>query len=121
MFKGWKMMALLGLWLASSVWSAQPVLIDVRTAAEFEAGHVEGAHWVEYQQIAAGVQAMDLDKDEPIYLYCRSGNRANMAERSLRHLGYQQVINLGSQAQAEAWQQSKSNRAESVPLQGSSH
>jgi phage shock protein E len=38
----------------------------------------------------------DINKDEKIYLYCRSGNRSGKATKILEDAGYINVINAGS-------------------------
>jgi phage shock protein E len=75
--------------------ASEAVWIDVRTAEEFEAGHVPPAINIPYEQIAAEVAELGLAYDQPIYLYCRSGRRAGIALQSLQELGYQQVVNVG--------------------------
>jgi len=49
------------------------VLVDVRTAEEFDDEHAAGAVNVSLQQIQAGDYG-NLPKDKTIYVYCRSGN-----------------------------------------------
>lgn len=71
------------------------VWIDVRTAEEFAAGHVPGAINIPHERIASGITRLELDKNQPIYLYCRSGRRAGIAMDDLRELGYRQVENIG--------------------------
>ena len=70
-----------------------PVIIDVRSEAEWETGHYAGAIHIEWQQILSGVNALTLDKAQPIILYCRSGNRAGKAQQLLKDVGYSHVIN----------------------------
>lgn len=82
--------------------SAKEWLIDVRTTEEFSVEHVPGARNIEYQRIVPEVSKLGISKKEPIQLYCRSGRRAEAARQALLQNGYQQVINLGSFAAAEA-------------------
>ena len=49
------------------------VLVDVRTAEEFDDEHAAGAVNVSLQQIQADDYG-NLPKDKTIYVYCRSGN-----------------------------------------------
>lgn len=70
------------------------VVIDVRTQAEYSAGHVEGALLLPYRQIAKMISAQVPDKSSPIVLYCHLGGRAAMARRSLRKAGYDRVENF---------------------------
>ena len=80
----------------------QPVLIDVRSAGEFAEGGLPGARNIPHEEIAPGIAALNLDKDTPIVLYCRSGRRSGLAQQRLRELGYRQVLNAGSYEQLRA-------------------
>ncbi len=89
---------------SSSAAFAKEWLIDVRTPEEFAAGHADGALNIEYQNIVTGVQALGVQKQEPVRVYCRSGRRSGIAQESLKEAGYMWVENLGSLEQAKAWQ-----------------
>jgi rhodanese-related sulfurtransferase len=68
-------------------------VVDVRTPAEFAAGHVPGAVNVPFDQIAA--RAGDLGPPgAPLLLYCRSGRRSGIAAQELRGLGFTNVYDL---------------------------
>ena len=71
------------------------VWIDVRSAEEFNAGHLQDAVNIPHDKIIEGVKALGSDKDAPINLYCRSGRRAEAALTELRNAGYTNVINHG--------------------------
>lgn len=71
------------------------VWIDVRTAAEFNAGHVNGAAHIPYEEIATRIGEVTTDKNSVIHLYCRSGNRSGIAQQTLRALGFGNAINEG--------------------------
>lgn len=71
------------------------LLVDVRTEAEFASGHLDGALLIPYQQIVEQFAARQVAKDQPVVLYCRSGNRAGVAESALRAAGYTQIFNAG--------------------------
>lgn len=73
----------------------QILLIDVRTPAEFEQGHLKGALLIEYQNIGQEIEKYAVDKNMPIALYCRSGRRSGVAASILVSQGYQNVLNLG--------------------------
>ena len=83
-----------------------PLLIDTRSPAEYAAGHVEGAVLVPYDGIEAGIVKLTEDKAQPIYLYCGSGGRAEIARKSLLRRGYTQVTNLGGLADAQKFKES---------------
>jgi phage shock protein E len=71
------------------------VWIDVRTPAEFEASHVEGAIRIPWDGIEKGVAELGLSKDTPIYLYCGSGGRSGKAKDRLDALQFTAVTNAG--------------------------
>ena len=63
------------------------LLIDVRTPAEFNAGHVPAAKNFPLDQIAAKLPSIVEDKNQPILLHCQSGRRSGIATKQLRNLG----------------------------------
>lgn len=86
---------------------AREWLIDVRTPDEFAAEHAPGALNIEHQEIVAGARAKNIDTQDQVVLYCRSGRRAEMAKEALLKAGYVNVKNLGSVAQAKEWLSSR--------------
>ena len=79
-------------WLADRQRPA-PVLLDVRTPAEWEVSHLPGARRVD-PQANAKTAAGDLAKDAPIVTYCAVGYRSAAMAHRLRAAGYTQVQNL---------------------------
>ena len=77
-----------------SLTSMSVTVVDVRTQDEWNRGHLEGALHIEWQDILQ--LSSDINKDEKIYLYCRSGNRSGKATKILEDAGYINVINAGS-------------------------
>ena len=71
------------------------VWIDVRSAEESNAGHLQDAVNIPHDRIVEGVKALGSDKDAPLNLYCRSGRRAEAALTELKNAGYTNVINHG--------------------------
>ena len=69
-------------------------VIDVRTEAEWNTGHLEGALHIEWQDILK--VPSDIQKDQEIFLYCRSGNRSGKATKILIEAGYVNAKNAGS-------------------------
>ena len=61
-------------------------LVDVRADHEWEVGHIEGATHLPLDELAA--RAGEIDKDRPVVLYCRGGNRSTMAAAALADAGY---------------------------------
>ncbi len=81
----------------------QVVLIDVRTAEEFEAGHIPGAINIDWYGSDFLQKAEQVcTKDKPVALYCRSGKRSLAAAVKMTRSGYQ-VLNL--KGGFNAWQE----------------
>lgn len=68
-------------------------LIDVRTQAEYDSGHIPTAENISVDIIASNPPTQD--KDALIIVYCRSGNRSGQAKRMLEDLGYTNVHDFG--------------------------
>ena len=77
------------------------IIIDVRTKEEYESGHLVDAINIPYDQLSD-----DLDKSKVIFVYCRSGNRSNIAFKTLTNLGYT-VYDLGSFSKIDLPKESK--------------
>lgn len=70
-------------------------LIDVRRPAEFAEGHIKGSTLINWEDKETFVKhAEHLDKDKPVYVYCRSGKRSSAAADYLSEQGFKNVINL---------------------------
>ena len=91
---------LLSLVLTPIVAQANAVWIDVRTEAEHRQSHIDGDPLIPHSRIVAQVTERYPDKDTEINLYCRSGNRAGIAKSALERVGYTNVENKGSLAEA---------------------
>jgi rhodanese-related sulfurtransferase len=70
------------------------VLVDVRTPAEYESGHIPTAVNVPVDVI--GTRPPTEVKDALIIVYCRSGNRSAAARKTLVDLGYTNVVDFGA-------------------------
>jgi phage shock protein E len=80
--------------LSFSAEGVKPMILDVRTEAEWQSGHLEGAVLIPYDQIGKKIGTVVKDKSQRIYLYCRTGRRSEIAKEALDKLGYKDVINL---------------------------
>ena len=70
------------------------LLVDVRTPAEYESGHIPTALNVPVDVI--GTRPPAVDKASLIVVYCRSGNRSATARKILMDLGYTNVVDFGA-------------------------
>jgi phage shock protein E len=91
---------LLGLLLACSGF-AKDVVIDVRTAQEFQSGHVEGALNIPHDSIGQDITKAKVNKDDHVILYCKSGRRADLALGTLKGLGFSNIENYGGFEEAQ--------------------
>ena len=71
------------------------IILDVRTTAEYHEGHIEGAINVPNEEINDKEIKRLPDKDQMIFVYCRSGNRSKDASEKLVKLGYTNIIEFG--------------------------
>ncbi|MBE6115286.1 MAG: rhodanese-like domain-containing protein [Erysipelotrichaceae bacterium] len=71
------------------------VILDVRTPAEYHEGHIEGAINVPNEEINDKEISRLPDKDQLIFVYCRSGNRSKDASEKLVKLGYTNIVEFG--------------------------
>ena len=90
-----KIYALATLLLSSIVLSDEPLIVDVRSLEEVKTGIIQDAIHIEWTQIDEEINNIDITKDKPIYLYCRSGNRSGKAAVMLEKIGFTNVINAG--------------------------
>ena len=71
------------------------ILLDVRRTDEFEEGHIPGAVNIPNETIGTEEIEQLPDKNQTIYVYCRSGNRSKQASKKLAELGYTNVVEFG--------------------------
>lgn len=79
---------------ASMMESNPGILIDVRTADEYSGGHLEGAKLVDYYGSDFEANINELDRDVPVYVYCRSGGRSGRSASQMEEMGFKTVIDL---------------------------
>ncbi len=78
----------------------QHFLLDVRTSEEFASGHIAGAINISVDLLDQHLS--EVPKDQPVVVYCHSGNRSAQATQILQNAGYSQIYDLGGVVQ---WQQ----------------
>lgn len=71
------------------------VILDVRTAEEYEAGHIPGAVLLPNEEIGTQRPVSLPVLDTEILVYCRSGNRSAQAAEKLAAMGYTKVYDFG--------------------------
>ncbi|MBX3043328.1 MAG: rhodanese-like domain-containing protein [Candidatus Kapabacteria bacterium] len=76
------------------------IIIDNRSKTEYDSGHIENAVLIPYNLISQELPKITKDKNAPIALYCRSGNRSSVALRTIREMGYVNAVNYGGISKA---------------------
>ena len=71
------------------------IILDVRTQAEYNQGHIPNAICIPNETIDENVVNKLPDKNQMILVYCRSGNRSRQAAEKLKKLGYTNLIEFG--------------------------
>lgn len=84
------------------------LLLDLRTQAEFDSGHILDARHVPQDQLASSIETLKKYKDKVVIACCESGMRSGAGARALQAQGFTKVVNLKGGLQA--W------RAENLPL-----
>ncbi len=84
------------------------VLVDVRSQAEFDSGHILDARHVPQEEVAKAAETLKRFKEKVVVVCCESGMRSGAAARVLQAQGFTKVVNLRGGLQA--W------RTENLPL-----
>jgi rhodanese-related sulfurtransferase len=72
------------------------VILDVRTAGEFAAGHIEGAINIDVEGMQFESGIANLDKTATYAVYCHSGRRSGIAVDKMADAGFTSLFNLNS-------------------------
>ncbi|MBN1951143.1 MAG: rhodanese-like domain-containing protein [Bacteroidales bacterium] len=69
-------------------------LVDLRTPDEFASGYIEGASLINIYSPDFRDQLSMLDRETPVYIYCRSGNRSANSIYIFEEMGFREIVNL---------------------------
>lgn len=70
------------------------IVLDVRTAREFQSGHLPNAINMDVMQSSFSNKLKTLPKGKTVVLYCRSGNRSKTAMRIMKQMKFSKVLHL---------------------------
>jgi rhodanese-related sulfurtransferase len=70
---------------------AAPLILDVRSSAEFRAGHLPGAVHLPFWSAFFRDLGLRVRRDDPVVVYCGHGPRAQLAATALRLRGFTEV------------------------------
>jgi rhodanese-related sulfurtransferase len=79
---------------AALIRSVDPLILDVRTPAEYERGRIPGSVLLPLQQLQARWQEIAGHAERPVLIYCATGNRSTVAAKILIDRGFRRVYNL---------------------------
>jgi rhodanese-related sulfurtransferase len=75
--------------------SSEIQLFDIRTPKEYGEGTIGPAQNINFFDSDFGTQMLEAtDKEQPIYIFCRSGRRSGRAARKLKTLGFKEIYDL---------------------------
>ncbi|HZW63753.1 MAG TPA: rhodanese-like domain-containing protein [Flavobacteriaceae bacterium] len=70
------------------------VLVDVRTPQEYRAGHIPKAINIDFKSSNFAQGFEKIDKEKPLFIYCRSGMRSMMCAKQLINMGFKEIYDL---------------------------
>jgi len=70
------------------------VILDVRTASEYEEGYIEGAVNIPVQELSARLD--ELSREDELLVYCRTGNRSAQAVDILQDVGFTNMYHMNA-------------------------
>ena len=83
----------------------KPLILDVRDATEYAAGHIQGAKNIPVADLESRLKEIEKFKDKPVLVHCQRGARAKNAIKILKAKQFSQVNNL--QGGLNAWTEAK--------------
>ncbi len=83
----------------------KPLILDVRDAAEYAAGHIQGAKHIPVGELVGRLKEIEKFKNKPVLVHCQKGMRAKSACNVLREQQFTQLHNL--QGGLNSWIEAK--------------
>ena len=83
----------------------KPLVLDVRDAAEFAAGHIQGAKNIPLAELSDRLKEIEKFKDKPVLVHCQKGMRAKSACNTLKAQQFSKLNNL--QGGLDTWIEAK--------------
>ncbi|HSC12812.1 MAG TPA: rhodanese-like domain-containing protein [Rhodanobacteraceae bacterium] len=106
--------------LAALLQRKAPLVVDVRTPAEFSDGHIAGAINIPHDEIASRWPALNAPADDEVIVYCGTGRRAGLAQQALETLGYMRtrILEGGFEAWKKAGLPVAKESGNAIPVDG---
>ncbi len=78
-----------------AVYSTDSVqLVDVRTPAEYRESHLKGSQNICVTSDDFAEKVKTLDKNKPVYVYCKMGGRSANAAKRLQEMGFTKIYDM---------------------------
>lgn len=74
--------------------AGEVMVLDIRTPAEYAAGHIEGARLVDFRAADFRAELARLDRGQPYLVHCASGRRSTQALETFEALGFKEITHL---------------------------
>lgn len=78
-----------------------PLILDVRTVREYEAGHIPGSVNIPHTELSGRISELASNRNEEIVVHCQSGPRAGIAQSILSRSGFTKIREL--QGHMQQW------------------
>lgn len=70
------------------------LILDTRSKAEYNAGHIEGAIVIPYNKLENNLAELEGYENKPILVYCRTGSRSAVAVNTLIENGFNKIYHM---------------------------
>jgi len=70
------------------------LVLDIRSVAEYKSGHIKGAKNAPLAEFSSSIGSYSSYKNQPVLIYCNSGNTATRAIKMLKKAGFENINNL---------------------------
>ena len=70
------------------------ILLDVRTAEEYQSGHIKDSINIPHDQLIQNIDVLDQYRNQPMVVFCRSGRRAQLVIDTLIENKFDQIVDL---------------------------
>ncbi|PJA06882.1 MAG: thioredoxin [Flavobacteriales bacterium CG_4_10_14_0_2_um_filter_32_8] len=74
--------------------AGEGIILDVRTPEEVSNGYINNASTINFYDKDFSTKLNLMQKDKPIYVYCKSGGRSSQAAELLKNNGFKKIYNL---------------------------
>ena len=70
------------------------ILLDVRTAGEYQSGHIKDSINIPHDQLLQSIDILNQYRNQPIAVFCKSGRRAQLVINTLADNEFEQLVDI---------------------------